>query len=66
MVPFGTYRARVSSIYGSKATLLYVPVVLPVRSKSLGDAIQRLLAPAWAYGYRWKHIELEIYVGQYP
>lgn len=62
---FGTYRARVSSIYGSEATLLYVRGA-QVRSKSLRDAIQRLLAPAWAYGYRWKHIELEIYVGQYP
>ncbi len=62
---FSAYRARVSSISGSKATLLYVRDA-HVRSKSLESTIQRLLAPAWAYGYRWKHIELEIYVGQYP
>lgn len=59
------YFGRVSSIYSSEATLLYVRNA-HLRSRSLQSAVRRMLAPAWAYGYRWKHIELEIYVGQYP
>jgi hypothetical protein len=61
---FEAYQSRVAEKHGSQSTLLYIRNAQP-RSPTLYSEVERLLAPVWISGLRWKRLEIELYVGRY-
>jgi hypothetical protein len=60
---FDGYYSRVVREYDASSVLLYVRNVVP--EGSLASEVDMVIAPLWVSGARWRHLELELYVGRY-
>jgi len=60
---FDEYYSRISTEYNASSALLYVRSVADFGD--LAKEVDRALVPLWVSGLRWKHLEVELYVGRY-
>ena len=61
---FEGYYLRVATARGSSSSLLYVRNVTR-EVRGLAKEVDEVVVPLWVSGLRWRHIEVELYVGRY-